>query len=173
MPAFTLLGAPIDSVGFAQTEPHGTELAPAAWRAAGLADFGWTDLGDLPVHRERRMTRLRRDRIDDVLWSPARSEAIATCRPRVAARQLLHGAPASRRSCSGPVNVTSTATGHDGRSGFPTGEAADMPVAIILGEDRRRRDHVAPLPCYRRRRLPSVPDALSRARRRSVAVGDA
>ena len=49
MAVFTLLGAPIDSVGFASPEPHGMELAPAAWRAAGLGELGWPDLGDLPI----------------------------------------------------------------------------------------------------------------------------
>ena len=34
--AFTIIGVPIDSVGLGRAEPHGTELAPAALRAAGL-----------------------------------------------------------------------------------------------------------------------------------------
>ena len=47
--AFTIVGAPIDSVGLGRAEPHGTELAPAALRVAGLDRLGWPDAGDLDV----------------------------------------------------------------------------------------------------------------------------
>lgn len=46
---FTELGVPIDSVGLGRAEAHGTELAPAAVRAAGLDRLGWADAGDLAV----------------------------------------------------------------------------------------------------------------------------
>jgi hypothetical protein len=46
---FTVLGVPIDSVGLGRAEAHGTELSPAAVRAAGLDRLGWADAGDLDV----------------------------------------------------------------------------------------------------------------------------
>jgi hypothetical protein len=46
---FTVLGVPIDSVGLGRAEEHGTELSPAAVRAAGLDRLGWADAGDLDV----------------------------------------------------------------------------------------------------------------------------
>jgi hypothetical protein len=44
---FTTLGVPIDSVGLGRDEQHGTELSPAALRAAGLDRLGWPDAVDL------------------------------------------------------------------------------------------------------------------------------
>ncbi len=46
---FTTIGVPIDSVGLGDGDLHGTELAPAALRAAGLDRLGWQDYGDLDV----------------------------------------------------------------------------------------------------------------------------
>ena len=47
--AFTIVGAPIDSVGLGEPSRTAPNSAPAALRAAGLDRLGWRDLGDLDV----------------------------------------------------------------------------------------------------------------------------
>jgi arginase len=144
--AFTIVGAPIDSVGLGRAEPHGTELAPAALRAAGLDRFGWPDLGDLdiriPDHDRDPATGVIG--IDGVLTSTAeirRSifESVAQGRrPFVLGGccALLPGALAGARDAVGALGLVYV----DGHLDFydgvtsPTGEAADMPIAVVLGE---------------------------------------
>ena len=142
MTSFAAIGVPIDSVGRA----GGTEHAPAALRDLGLLDaIGARDAGDLPV-------RIRGDRrdpdsgvvaIEDVL---ATTSAIrASIRGAVAGGERpfllggccaeLPGALAGARDAIGRVGLAYV-DGHldlyDGVSS-PTGEAADMPVAVALG----------------------------------------
>jgi arginase len=159
MPAFTILGAPIDSVGFWTPEPRGTELAPAAWRAAGLSGLGWPDGGDLPIRIDSDV----RDAasgvvgIDGVLsvTTSIRTAIAEAC--RTGQRTLLLGgcctiapaAVAGARDALGPIGLIYV-DGHldmmDGTSS-PTGEAADMPVAVMLGDGPIAwRERVAPAP---------------------------
>jgi arginase len=135
-----LLGVPIDSVG----EAGGTEHGPVALRAA-LAGAGLADAGDT----ERRLRGGRRDPetgwqdFDQVL------EMTSEVRARVAELigagrvpivlggccSLLPGALAGARDALGDCGLAfidghmDTYEGHTS----PTGEAADMPVAALLG----------------------------------------
>jgi arginase len=139
---FTTIGVPIDSVGRA----GGTEHAPAALRELGVVDaLGARDVGDLPV----RIRGEERDpvsgviAVDDVLAST--SAIRASVRAAVAAGERpfllggccaeLPGALAGARDALGRVGLAYV-DGHldlyDGVSS-PTGEAADMPVAVALG----------------------------------------
>jgi len=142
MTTFTLLGVPIDSVG----RSGGTEHAPAAFRALTRADDPWaTDAGDLDV-------RIRGDvrdpasgviAIDDVLNTTRRvADAVADLTADGAAVlamggccALLPGALAGARRTHGRVGLAYL-DGHldlyDGETS-PTGEAADMPISVVLG----------------------------------------
>jgi arginase len=143
---FSILGVPIDSVGLGRAEAHGTELAPAALRAAGLGRLGWPDLGDLdvriPDHVRDPATGLVG--VDGVL---ATTDAVRAAVHEVIARgerpfvlggccTLLPGALAGARDAIGPLGLV-YADGHldlyDGETS-PTGEAADMPISVILGD---------------------------------------
>ena len=144
--AFTIVGAPIDSVGLGRAEPHGTELAPAALRAAGLDRLGWHDLGDLDV----RIPDHDRDPATGVVGIEgvlATTDGIRRAirasvergeRPFVLGGccALLPGALAGARDAIGAVGLVYV----DGHLDFydgvtsPTGEAADMPIAVILGD---------------------------------------
>jgi arginase len=139
---WTAIGVPVDSVGRA----GGTEHAPAALREQGLLDrIGARDRGDLDV-------RIRDDVRDpetgivgaaDVLdvtvaVRAAVREAIAAGeRPLVLGGccSLVPGALAGLRDATGPAGVAYV-DGHvdvyDGRTS-PTGEAADMPLAVAFG----------------------------------------
>jgi arginase len=143
-----ITGVPIDSVSAPEpgSEPFGTELAPVALRAAGLADaVGAADAGDLPV----RLTGRARDPQTGVVGWPSvqalteavriqASEIIAgDCLPFLVGGccTLLPGALAGARDALGQVGLAYL-DGHldtyDGQSS-PTGEAADMPVSVIAG----------------------------------------
>lgn len=158
-PPFTTIGVPIDSVGLGREESHGTELSPAALRAAGLGRLGWLDAGDLDV----RIPSHDRDAetgvvgIDGVLSTTdvVRSAVAAHCRaggrPFVLGGccTLAAGALAGARDALGTVGLVYV-DGHldfyDGLTS-PTGEAADMPVAVILGDGPRQWvERVAPGP---------------------------
>ena len=146
IPPFTIVGVPIDSVGFSGPAPRGTERSPAVWRDAGLRELGWPDVGDLPVRIEGN----ERDRAtgivgsDDVLRATDAIRAAIAERCAVGDRPLLLGgcctvAPAAlagARDALGPMGLVYV-DGHldlyDGASS-PTGEAADMPVAVVLGD---------------------------------------
>jgi arginase len=141
MSAWIVLGVPIDSVG----RSGGTELAPAALRDAGLAErLGIEDRGDLDVR-----IRGERDPETGIVGSPdvlATTSAVrAAIGKMVAAGErplvlggccaLLPGALAGVRDAAGSVGIANV-DGHvdvyDGRTS-PTGEGADMPLAVALG----------------------------------------
>jgi arginase len=136
------IGVPIDSVGRA----GGTEHAPAALREAGLVErLGIADHGDLDV----RIRGDERDRETGIVGSPDVLAMTATVREAiremVAAGQrplvlggccsLLPGALAGVRDAAGEIGIANV-DGHvdvyDGETS-PTGEGADMPLAVALG----------------------------------------
>ena len=142
MKPMTLVGVPIDSVGRA----GGTEHAPAALRELGiLSALGGRDAGDLDV-------RIRGDERDPDTGLLGSSDVLATTTTlrdavggTIAAGQRpflaggccaeLPGALAGARDALGSVGLAYL-DGHldlyDGRTS-PTGEAADMPVAVAVG----------------------------------------
>jgi arginase len=143
MPPFTFIGVPIDSVGRA----GGTEHGPEALRALGLpAALGGPDGGDLGV----RIRGEERDPETGILAAADVLATTATIRTAVAARVAagerpflaggccaeLPGALAGARDVLdgglGLVNFDGHADLYDGETS-PTGEAADMPVAVALG----------------------------------------
>jgi arginase len=137
----TFVGVPIDSVGRA----GGTEHGPAALRELGLAAALGADGGDLAV-------RIRGDERDqatgllgsaDVLATTSAIRAAVTGRIAAGERPFLAGgccaelpgALAGARDARGPIGLVHV-DGHldlyDGATS-PTGEAADMPIAVALG----------------------------------------
>ena len=150
---------PIDSVGLGRAEPHGTELSPGAIRSAGLARLGWADLGDLdvriPDHDRDEATGLVgiegvlettdvvRRAVADLVREGGRPFVLGGC------CTLLAGALAGARDVLGTIGLIYV-DGHldfyDGVSS-PTGEAADMPVAVVLGDGPKPWvERVAPVP---------------------------
>ena len=142
MADWTVLGVPIDSVGRA----GGTERAPAAMREAGLVErLGILDRGDLDV----RVRGEERDPETGIVGSPdvlAMTGAVRAAisgvvgageRPLVLGGccALVPGALAGVRDAYGSVGIANV-DGHvdvyDGRTS-PTGEGADMPLAVALG----------------------------------------
>lgn len=142
MEPLTLIGVPIDSVG----RDGGTENAPAVLRELGLAAaLGGGDGGDLPV----RIRGEERDPATGILASDDVLATTATIRNEVAARidagqrpflaggccAELPGALAGARDALGEVGLVHL-DGHldlyDGRTST-TGEAADMPISVVLG----------------------------------------
>lgn len=142
-------GVPIDCVNAPQpgSPPFGTELSPAALRAAGLpAAAGAADLGDLDVRlvgRDRdpatgvlgwpsvlAMTRVLRARVRDQVASGALPFLVGGC------CTLLPGALCGARDALGAAGLAYL-DGHldlyDGRTS-PTGEPADMSVSVITGQ---------------------------------------
>jgi arginase len=139
---FTVIGVPIDSVGRA----GGTEHAPAQLRVLGLVGaLGAREGGDLDV----RIRGEERDPDTGLLASPDVMTATRVIRDAVAASVAagerpflvggccaeLPGALAGARDVIDRVGLAYV-DGHldmyDGLSS-PTGEAADMPVAVALG----------------------------------------
>ena len=194
-PTFTTIGAPIDSVGLGRAEPHGTELSPGAVRSSGLARLGWADHGDLdvriPDHDRDPTTGLVG--IDGVLATTDTLRAAIADLVRAGDRPfvlggccaLLPGTLAGVRDVLGPVGLVYV----DGHLDFydgvtsPTGEAADMPIAVLLGDgpapwaegvaptpvvpDQRDGDPRLPRPRRaRRRRRPAPREARGRPVRR-------
>lgn len=147
--SWTLLGVPVDSVAApAAGPPFGTERSPAALRGLGLAaGLGprTRDAGDLDV----RIVGPDRDPVSGIVGWP--SVGATTTAVRTAVAQLvaagerplvlggccaiLMGAVAGARDVLGRVGLA-YADGHvdvyDHRTS-PTGEAADMPIAGLLG----------------------------------------
>ena len=143
MRPFTFLGVPIDSVG----RSGGTEHAPAAFRSRSRAGDPWfaANAGDLDV-------RIRGDirdpasgviAIDDVVeMTHAVGDAVEGLRrdgriPFVMGGccSLVPGALAGARRVDrgvGLVYVDGHLDLYDGDTS-PTGEAADMPIAVVLG----------------------------------------
>ena len=165
-PSFTVLGIPIDSVGLGDGAPRGTERAPAAVRSSGLGRLGWEDGGDLDV----RIADDRRDERTGIVGAAQVVQATTSIRDAVRERMarderlfllggccsLLPGALAGARDALGPLGLVYV-DGHldlyDGETS-PTGEAADMPVAVLLGDGPEpwgRR--VAPLPVVQPRSI--------------------
>jgi arginase len=144
---WTLLGVPIDSVAAPPGGPlFGTELSPSAMRDLGLvAGLAATDAGDLDV----RILGPNRDPVSGIVGWPSVGLTVAAIRAAVAALltdgqrplliggccAMLMGAAAGARDVLGRVGLA-YADGHvdayDNRTS-PTGEAADMPVAAVLG----------------------------------------
>jgi arginase len=142
VPAWTVLGVPIDSVG----RSGGTELAPAALRDAGLIErLGAADRGDLDV----RIGGEERDPDTGIVGSPDVLAMTAVVRGAVAEMvaagerplvlggccSLVPGALAGVRDAAGSVGIVNV-DGHvdiyDGVSS-PSGEGADMPLGVALG----------------------------------------
>jgi arginase len=138
----TFIGVPVDSVG----RSGGTEHAPAALRELGLPEaLGGRDAGDLDV----RIRGDERDPETGIVASPDVLATTAAVRGSVAAviadgeRPFLAGgccsevpgALAGARDSLGRVGLAYL-DGHldlyDGETS-PTGEAADMPIAVALG----------------------------------------
>jgi arginase len=139
---FSALGVPIDSVGRA----GGTEHAPAALRELGLIDvLGGYDVGDLDVRirGEERDPDTGVVGSDDVLATTATVRRAVMDLVSVGERPFLiggcctelPGAMAGARDAIGRVGLAYV-DGHldlyDGVTS-PTGEAADMPVSVIVG----------------------------------------
>jgi arginase len=139
---FELIGVPIDSVG----RSGGTELAPTTLRELGIATaLGAEDAGDLDV----RIRGEERDPATGILGSADVLATTATLRRSVASEleagrrpflvggccAELPGALAGARDALGRIGLAYL-DGHldlyDGATS-PTGEAADMPVAVALG----------------------------------------
>lgn len=138
----TIVGVPIDSAGF----PNGLEQMPQALRDAGIAQhINLRDDGDLPVTIDNPM----RDRTTGIIGFDSVCKASDSIRAHIRnllARgehplvlggccTLLIGVFAALREHYGRVGLAFI-DGHldfyDGRSS-PTGEAADMELAILLG----------------------------------------
>ena len=139
---WVLLGAPLDSAG----EGQGEERAPQALRAAGFGErLGMRDAGDVVAP----LRDSERDGPTGVIAAAQLAAASATLRDTVASTlrtgglpfvlggdcSLLPGALAGARMARGPLALWMI-DGHpdalDGESS-PTGEAADMDLAIVLG----------------------------------------
>ncbi len=160
--SFTTLGIPIDSVGLGRAEAHGTELSPAALRRAGLGRLGWADAGDLAV----RIPDHDRDPATGLVGLAGVLDTTSAIRRRVTELcragdrpfllggccTLAAGALAGARDALGSgglIYVDGHLDFYDGRSS-PTGEAADMPVAVILGDGPAPWvERVAPAPVCR------------------------
>jgi len=144
---WTILGVPIDSVGSPSGgEPFGTERSPAVLRSHGIVErLGAHDAGDVKV----RITGPDRDPIIGLVGGATVAPAVAAIRRATrdvlasGARPLLlggcctllMGAFPAAVDALGPVGLA-YADGHydvyDHRTS-PTGEAADMPIGVLLG----------------------------------------
>jgi arginase len=141
MAGFAFLGVPIDSVGRA----GGTEHGPAALRRLGLADVTGEDAGDLEV----RIRGEERDPATGILAADDVLAATTAIREATAALLAdgrrpflvggccteLPGALAAARDVAGRTGVAYLDGHLDLSDGWesPTGEAADMPLAVALG----------------------------------------
>jgi arginase len=143
MDATVTIGVPFDSVG----RGGGTETAPSALRDLGLPEaLGARDEGDIPV----RIRGDERDPVtgllasDDVLTSTAAIRAAVATTIQAGERPFLiggccaelPGALAGARDALGAPLGLAHLDGHldlyDGRTST-TGEAADMPISVVLG----------------------------------------
>ena len=144
---WTVLGVPIDSVGAPDGgPPFGTELSPHVLRGLGLVDrLGARDRGDLDV----RVTGSRRDTATGLVGGATVAPVVAEVRRATAEllaageRPLLVGGcctllmgafagAADVRDDVALVYVDGHLDVYDHVTS-PTGEAADMPVAVLLG----------------------------------------
>ena len=158
---WTVLGVPIDSIGAPAGGPRvGTELSPEALRRRGIVDrLAGLDAGDV----DTRITGPARDVQTGLVGGATVATSVAAVRRatvdvlRTGRRPLvvggcctvLLGALAAARDELGPVGLAYL----DGHLDLydhltsPTGEAADMPVAVLLGIGQQGLlDAVAPSP---------------------------
>jgi arginase len=144
---WTVLGVPVDSVAAPDGGPlFGTELSPSALRDLGLVRrLGAVDAGDLDV----RITGPDRDAVSGIVGWPSVGSVVTAIREAVTGLvregrrplllggccTILMGAAPGARDILGRIGVAYV-DGHvdlyDHRTS-PTGEAADMPVAALLG----------------------------------------
>ena len=144
---WTVVGVPVDSAAAVAGSPRfGTELSPTALRDLGLVRrLGAADAGNLDV----RITGPDRDPVSGMVGWPSVASAVTRIRAAVAdlladgrrplllggCCTILMGAAPAARDVLGRVGLAYV-DGHldlyDNRSS-PTGEAADMPVAALLG----------------------------------------
>jgi arginase len=149
---WTLLGAPLDSAG----EGLGEERAPRELRSAGLGErLGLRDAGDVvaPLRDSNRDAETGVIAASELaVASAALRDAVANTlrdgqRPFVVGGDcsLLPGALAGARVAAGPLALWMI-DGHpdalDGESS-PTGEAADMDLAVVLGRGAPALTHLA------------------------------
>jgi len=149
-----LVGVPVDSLG----KPGGTELSPGVWRELGIAEaLAARDAGDLPV----RIVGEERDPASGIVGYPS---VVATCEgvrdgvaPILASGaftvvlggccSLVPGVAAALRTVDGGPVGLAYIDGHldtyDPHTS-PTGEAADMPVAICAGLGDRELTGLGP-----------------------------
>ena len=154
MREIVLVGVPIDSLG----KPGGTELAPGVWREQGIAEaLGARDAGDLPV----RIVGEERDPASGIVGYPT---VVTTCErvrdgvaPLLASGAftvvlggccaLVPGVAAALRTVDGGPVGLAYIDGHldtyDPHTS-PTGEAADMPVAVCAGLGDRELTGLGP-----------------------------
>jgi arginase len=140
--AFAVIGVPIDSVG----RSGGTELAPGVLRELGLADaVGGEDRGDLDlrIRGDERDPETGIVAADDVLAATAAIRATVETTISEGSRPFLvggccsevPGALAGARDAIGGIGLAYL-DGHldlyDGVTSA-TGEAADMPISVVLG----------------------------------------
>jgi arginase len=146
-PSWTALGVPIDSVGAPVGEPlFGTELAPQTLRSLGIVDrLGARDAGDV----DARITGPARDPLSGLVGGATVAPTVTAVRTRtreLVARgerplllggcctQLVGAFPAAV-DVLGPLGLTNLDGHYDvyDHETSPTGEVADMPVALLLG----------------------------------------
>lgn len=144
---WTVLGVPIDSVGAPAGGPaFGTELAPATLRSLGLVDrLGAADAGDV----EARITGPERDTGTGLVGGATVAPTVAAVRRRTRALVAAGARPLVLGGCCtlvvgafpgvvdvhGPLGLAYL-DGHVDvydHTTSPTGEVADMPVALLLG----------------------------------------
>ncbi len=145
--AWACMGVPIDSIGSPDGgPPFGTEMAPAELRARGIVSkLGAADHGDTSV----RVTGSRRDPASGIVGWPSVGAMIADVRGATGELlaggkrpfllggccALVMGAVAGAKDQLRSVGLVSV-DGHldlyDNQTS-PTGEAADMPTAALLG----------------------------------------
>ncbi len=165
--AWTVLGVPIDSVGAPDGgPPFGTELAPAALRSLGIVDrLGAADAGDVDV----RITGPERDPGTGLVGGTTVAPTVAAIRTRTrelaaaGARPvllggcctLLVGAFPGAVDVHGPLGLAYLDGHYDvyDHVTSPTGEVADMPVALLLGRGQAGLLEVAAPPSLTNDRL--------------------
>jgi arginase len=149
-----MIGVPIDSIG----QAGGTELTPAVMRRSGLARaIGARDAGDLDV----RITGLERDAETGIVGYASVVKATEGIREGVRSSLERGELPVLMGGCCtllpgvfaafadlGRRTAVAYLDGHyDLYTGVtsPTGEAADMPLALLLGDGPRALVGDAPL----------------------------
>ncbi len=143
---FSILGIPIDSLGFSGDRRQGTELSPQALRDLGLARMlSADDLGDADVRIEAGWRDEKWGIVshDSVVATTGKLRAQVADLQRQGRRLLvlggcctqIMGVLAGSRDAVGEVGLA-YGDGHldlyDGQTS-PTGEAADVPLASLLG----------------------------------------